>query len=190
MLASDHDNEYMMLDATIVRAHQHSAAARKKRRAGDRPLARPPRAVPDLLPGAPGARRSRRGVTSRPGCLPVGEDERATVLRSTRYAAGPGVVGAAGLWSEFPAASAAHRRLRRRQRLDRFADPHEDDADEATRERFCTMDRDDQVDAHALGRAHAGELACFAVSHGIAPWRYSASNRRTLAQTASPRRSV
>jgi hypothetical protein len=30
MLASDHDNEYMMLDATIVRAHQDSAGARKK----------------------------------------------------------------------------------------------------------------------------------------------------------------
>src|SRR6266704_1950460 len=30
MLASDHDNEYMMIDATIVRAHQHSAGARKK----------------------------------------------------------------------------------------------------------------------------------------------------------------
>jgi transposase len=29
-LAADHDNEYMMLDATIVRAHQHSAGARKK----------------------------------------------------------------------------------------------------------------------------------------------------------------
>jgi hypothetical protein len=29
-LASDHDNEYMMIDATIVRAHQHSAGARKK----------------------------------------------------------------------------------------------------------------------------------------------------------------
>lgn len=29
-LASDHDNEYMMLDSTIVRAHQHSAGARKK----------------------------------------------------------------------------------------------------------------------------------------------------------------
>jgi hypothetical protein len=27
---SDHDNEYMMIDATIVRAHQHSAGARKK----------------------------------------------------------------------------------------------------------------------------------------------------------------
>src|SRR5215472_15662462 len=29
-LASDHDNEYMMIDSTIVRAHQHSAGARKK----------------------------------------------------------------------------------------------------------------------------------------------------------------
>jgi hypothetical protein len=28
LLASDHDNEYMMLDATIVRAHQHSAYCR------------------------------------------------------------------------------------------------------------------------------------------------------------------
>ena len=39
MLASDHDNEYMMIDATIVRAHQHSAGARKKtvrKRSGDR----------------------------------------------------------------------------------------------------------------------------------------------------------
>jgi transposase len=30
LLANDHDNEYMMLDATIVRAHQHSAGAPKK----------------------------------------------------------------------------------------------------------------------------------------------------------------
>lgn len=30
VLASDHDNEYMMIDATIVRAHQHSAGAQKK----------------------------------------------------------------------------------------------------------------------------------------------------------------
>jgi len=30
MLSADHDNEYMMIDATIVRAHQHSAGARKK----------------------------------------------------------------------------------------------------------------------------------------------------------------
>ncbi len=30
LLASDHDNEYMMIDATIVRAHQHSAGAKKR----------------------------------------------------------------------------------------------------------------------------------------------------------------
>ena len=30
VLASDHDNEYMMLDSTVVRAPQHSAGARKK----------------------------------------------------------------------------------------------------------------------------------------------------------------
>jgi hypothetical protein len=30
LLASDPDNEYMMIDATIVRAHQHSAGALKK----------------------------------------------------------------------------------------------------------------------------------------------------------------
>jgi len=29
-LASEADNEYAMIDSTIVRAHQHSAAARKK----------------------------------------------------------------------------------------------------------------------------------------------------------------
>jgi transposase len=29
-LASDPDNEYAMIDSTIVRAHQHSAGARKK----------------------------------------------------------------------------------------------------------------------------------------------------------------
>lgn len=29
-LSEDSDNEYMMIDATIVRAHQHSAGARKK----------------------------------------------------------------------------------------------------------------------------------------------------------------
>jgi transposase len=31
LFASDADTEYMMIDATIVRAHQHSAGARKKR---------------------------------------------------------------------------------------------------------------------------------------------------------------
>ena len=30
LLASDHDNEYMMIDATIVRAHRRGAGAEKK----------------------------------------------------------------------------------------------------------------------------------------------------------------
>jgi len=30
LLSSEHDNESMMIDATIVRAHHHSAGARKK----------------------------------------------------------------------------------------------------------------------------------------------------------------
>jgi hypothetical protein len=30
MLAQEADNEYTMLDATIVRAHQHRAGAKKK----------------------------------------------------------------------------------------------------------------------------------------------------------------
>ena len=37
MLAADADNEYAMIDSTIVRAHQHSAGAQKRRRRpGDR----------------------------------------------------------------------------------------------------------------------------------------------------------
>jgi len=37
ILAADADNEYAMIDSTIVRAHQHSAGAQKKRqRPGDR----------------------------------------------------------------------------------------------------------------------------------------------------------
>ena len=40
-LAADADNEYAMIDSTIVRAHQHSAGAKKSRRGpGDRALAR------------------------------------------------------------------------------------------------------------------------------------------------------
>ena len=31
VLSADADNEYVMIDATIVRAHQHSAGAKKKR---------------------------------------------------------------------------------------------------------------------------------------------------------------
>ena len=37
LLAADADNEYAMIDSTIVRAHQHSAGAQKRRRRpGDR----------------------------------------------------------------------------------------------------------------------------------------------------------
>ena len=35
-LAADADNEYAMIDSTIVRAHQHSAGAKKRRRRGKR----------------------------------------------------------------------------------------------------------------------------------------------------------
>jgi hypothetical protein len=49
LLASDHDNEYMMIDATIVRAHQHSAGGEKKRRTSDRPI---PRRTDDQNPRA------------------------------------------------------------------------------------------------------------------------------------------
>ena len=38
-LSVDHDNEYMMIDATIVRAHQHSAGAQKKTTKTTRPSA-------------------------------------------------------------------------------------------------------------------------------------------------------
>ena len=36
-LAADADNEYAMIDSTIVRAHQHSAGARKKKTAATKP---------------------------------------------------------------------------------------------------------------------------------------------------------
>ena len=39
-LAADADDEYAMIDSTIVRAHQHSAGAKKRRRGrGDRAIA-------------------------------------------------------------------------------------------------------------------------------------------------------
>ena len=38
-LAADADNEYAMIDSTIVRAHQHSAGAKSRRGPGDRALA-------------------------------------------------------------------------------------------------------------------------------------------------------
>lgn len=37
-LAADADNEYSMIDSTIVRAHQHSAGAKKKLQVMTRPL--------------------------------------------------------------------------------------------------------------------------------------------------------
>ena len=46
-LAQDADNEYAMIDATIVRAHQHSAGAQKKRRRD---------------PGDPGDRTQQRRI--------------------------------------------------------------------------------------------------------------------------------
>jgi transposase len=52
-LASDHDNEYMMIDATIVRAHQHSAGARKKtanKRSADPAADRAPKSTPSSTP--------------------------------------------------------------------------------------------------------------------------------------------
>src|SRR4051812_18727898 len=50
-LAGDADNEYAMIDSTIVRAHQHSAGAPKKaagpgRRSGAAGAARAPRSTP------------------------------------------------------------------------------------------------------------------------------------------------
>ena len=45
LLASDHDNEYMMIDATIVRAHQHSAGAKNH---GARAIAPIPRRTDQL----------------------------------------------------------------------------------------------------------------------------------------------
>ena len=37
VLATDADNEYAMIDSTVVRAHQHSAGARKKTVAATKP---------------------------------------------------------------------------------------------------------------------------------------------------------
>ena len=57
--AADADNEYAMIDSTIVRAHQHSAGAQKRRRrSSDRPKQGglstspyPGRSVPRAIPG-------------------------------------------------------------------------------------------------------------------------------------------
>src|ERR1700719_3114504 len=61
LLASDHDNEYMMIDATIVRAHQHSAGARKKRRASMGSALREGERIGlpwDIDPAKPGAKHA------------------------------------------------------------------------------------------------------------------------------------
>ena len=36
LLAADADNEYVMIDSTVVRAHQHSAGAKKRQRSSNR----------------------------------------------------------------------------------------------------------------------------------------------------------
>src|ERR1019366_2569601 len=55
-LAADADNEYAMIDSTIVRAHQHSAGAKKKpartRRSGGRAADWAPKPIPWSMPPA------------------------------------------------------------------------------------------------------------------------------------------
>jgi transposase len=54
-LAADADNEYAMIDSTIVRAHQHSAGALKKtvrRRSGAAKAGRAPRSTPRSMRSA------------------------------------------------------------------------------------------------------------------------------------------
>ncbi len=84
LLASDHGNEYMMIDATIVRAHQHSAGAQKK--------------------GAQAIGRSRGGLTTKIHALvdalgnPVevmlspGQDHDLTCAQSLIEAVDPGAL--------------------------------------------------------------------------------------------------
>jgi len=51
LLAEDADNEYAMIDATIVRAHQHSAGAKKKSQKRMKPLdAVPGDSAPKIMP--------------------------------------------------------------------------------------------------------------------------------------------
>jgi transposase len=64
-LSADTDNEYAMIDSTIVRAHQHSAGARKKRAhkpSGGAKAGCPRRFMPPATPWAiPQALHSRPG---------------------------------------------------------------------------------------------------------------------------------
>src|ERR1700728_3223153 len=73
LLASDHDNEYMMIDATIVRAHQHSAGAQKK-------TARKPSA--DSVAACPPNSRPRR--SSDPPSRPTQIDPKNPALMRLR----------------------------------------------------------------------------------------------------------
>jgi hypothetical protein len=66
-LAGEADHEHAMIDSTIVRAHQHSAGAAKKReRGGDR--AQPRRSEhEDPRPGRRARQPDRRGFALSPG---------------------------------------------------------------------------------------------------------------------------
>src|SRR6266853_1395829 len=64
-LAKDADNEYAMIDSTIVRAHQHSAGARKK--GGGRTSHRPKQGrVEHQDPHHRGRARQPNGISSQP----------------------------------------------------------------------------------------------------------------------------
>ena len=76
LLASDHDSEYMMIDATIVRAHQHSAGGQKK-------TARKPSADP-AADRPPDSRARRRPRQSCRGDAQPGPGSRSD-LRSTAH---------------------------------------------------------------------------------------------------------
>src|SRR5262249_7786831 len=64
-LASDHDKQDMMVEASSVRAHDHRAVARKKsasKPSADRAAACPPKSTPSSMPSAIRSRGgSRRG---------------------------------------------------------------------------------------------------------------------------------
>ena len=99
LLASDHDNEYMMIDATIVRAHQHSAGAKKRRRASHRPI---PRRIDTKIHALVDALGNPVQVMLSPG-----QDHDLTCAQPLIEAVDPGALIAAGL---------RRRRLHRRPR--------------------------------------------------------------------------
>jgi transposase len=74
-LASDSDNEYVMLDSAIVRAHQHSAGARKRGRGQRRPSHRAIAGRPDNQDQRPHRRlgqSDRFDACARPGARSQG----------------------------------------------------------------------------------------------------------------------